>query len=136
MHGGESMNKKRNPIYRPTRLLPILLAILAFSAMSVSVWASKTDSGNAISGTVRLTATTKVGNTQLAAGEYKFTADENEAKFQKGNKVVAQVPCTLKPLSFMPKTTAFVTENGGISEIQVSGSEMAIEFPTARSSGN
>lgn len=136
MHGGESMNKKRIPVNRPTHLLLTFLAILAFSAMSVSVWANKTDPGNAVSGTIRLTAVTKVGNTQLAAGEYKFIADENEAKFQKGNKVVAQIPCTLKPLSFMPKATVYVTENGGISEIQVSGSEMAIEFSTGRSSGN
>jgi hypothetical protein len=33
----------------------------------------------------------------------------------------------------MPKTTAFVTGNDGISGIQVSGSEMAIEFSTGRS---
>jgi hypothetical protein len=128
MHGGESMNKKRIPVNRRGRLLPIFLAILAFSAMTVSVWANKTDPGNTVSATIRLSAATKVGNTQLAAGEYKVIADENQAKFQKGNKVVAQIPCTLKPLSFMPKATVFVTENGGISEIQVSGSEMAIEF--------
>ena len=130
------MTKKNIPINRPARLLRIFLTILAFSAMSVSVWANKTDPGNTVSGTIRVTATTKVGNTQLAAGEYKVIADENQAKFQKGNKVVAQVPCTLKPLSFMPKATAFVTQNGGISEIQVSGSEMAIEFSTGPSSGN
>jgi hypothetical protein len=130
------MTKKNIPVNRPARLLRIFLTILAFSAMSVSVWANKTDPGNTVSGTIRVTATTKVGNAQLAAGEYKVIADENQAKFQKGNKVVAQVPCTLKPLSFMPKTTAFVTDNGGISEIQVSGSEMAIEFSTVRSSGN
>ena len=130
------MTKKSIPVNRPTRLLRIFLAILAFSAMSVSVWANKTDPGNAVSGTIKLSAATKVGNARLAAGEYKVIADENQAKFQKGNKVVAQVPCTLKPLSFMPMTTAFVTENGGISEIQVSGSEMAIEFSTGGSSGN
>jgi len=130
------MKKQGIPVNRPIRLLTIFLAILAFSVMSVSVWASKTDPGNTVSGTIRLTAATKVGNTQLAAGEYKFIADESQAKFQKGNKVVAQVPCTLKPLSFMPKITAFVTDNGGISEIQVSGSEMAVEFSTGRSSGN
>jgi hypothetical protein len=130
MHGGESMNKKRIPVNRPSRLLPIFLAILSFSAMTVSVWANKTDPGNTVSTTIRLSAATKVGNTQLAAGEYKVIADENQAKFQKGNKVVAQIPCTLKPISFMPKATAFLTENGSISEIQVSGSEMAIEFST------
>ncbi len=130
------MDKERIPASRRGRLLPIFLAVLAISAMSASVWANKAGSGNTITATIRLSAATKVGNTQLAAGEYKVIADENQAKFQKGNKVVAQVPCTLKPLSFMPKETLFVTENGGISEIQVSGSEMAIEFPTGRSSGN
>jgi len=130
------MTKKSIPINGPTRLLRIFLAILAFSAMSVSVWANKTDLSNAVSGTIKLSAAMKVGDAQLAAGVYKVIADENEAKFQKDNKVVAQIPCTLKPLSFMPKTTALVTENGSIAEIQVSGNEMAIEFSSGRSSGN
>jgi hypothetical protein len=130
------MTKKSISVNGPTRMLRIFVAILAFSAMSVSVWANKTDPGNAVSGTIRLSTATKVGNARLAAGEYKIIADENQAKFQKGNKVMAEIPCTLKPLSFMPKTTAFVMENGGISEIQVSGSEMAIEFSTGGSSGN
>jgi hypothetical protein len=136
MHGGEFMTKKSIPVNMPTRLLGIFLAILVFSVMSVSVWANKTDPGNAVSGTIRLSEATKVGNAQLTAGTYKVIADENQAKFQLGNKLVAQIPCTLKPLSFMPKTTAYVLENGGISEIQVSGSEMAIEFSIGRSSGN
>lgn len=130
------MNKERISANGLGRLLAILLAILAISAIGTSVWASKNDPGNTVSATIKLSAATKVGNTQLAAGEYKVIADENQAKFQKGSKVVAQVPCTLKPLSFMPKETVFVTENGGISEIQVSGNEMAIEFPTARPSSN
>jgi len=130
------MSNKRIPVNRPGRLLPIILAIVAISAMSVPVWANKADPGNTISATIKLSAATKVGNTQLAAGEYKVIADENQAKFQKGSQVVAKVPCTLKPLSFMPKATVFVTENGSISEIQVSGNEMAIEFSSGRSSGN
>lgn len=122
------MKRTRIAINWLGRLLPIFLAILVISAMTVPVWATKVDTGNTISATIKLSAATKVGNTQLTAGEYKVIADQNQAKFQKGGKVVAQVPCTLKPLSFMPKETMFVVENGGLSEIQVSGNEMAIAF--------
>jgi len=130
------MKKGRIPVNGSRHVFAIFLALATIFVMSVSVWANKADPGSTISATIKLSAPTKVGNTQLAAGQYKVTADENQAKFQKGNKVVAEVPCTLKPLSFMPHETTFVTENGRIVEIQVSGNEMGIEFSTGRSSGN
>jgi len=118
------------------RMFPIFLAIVALSAMSVSVWAKTGNSSNAISATIKLATATKVGNTQLAAGEYKVIADANQAKFQKGNKVVAQVPCTLKELPFMPHATVFVLDHDSIAEIQVSGTTQAIEFSSALSAGS
>jgi hypothetical protein len=123
--------KKGFAVKKFHRLFSILFAIVAISAMSASLWA---DSG-AISATIKFGSATKIGDTQLAAGQYKVTADENGAKFQKGNKVVAQVPCELKPLSFMPRETVYVVEHGSVSEIQVSGSEMAIDFSTVPSPG-
>ena len=80
------------------RSLPLFLAIMALTAMSVSVWA-KNDSGDTITTNVKLTATTTVGTTQLAPGDYKVIADGSKAKFQQGNKVVAEIPCTLKDFS-------------------------------------
>ena len=113
------------------RSLPLLLAIMALTAMSVSVWA-KNDSGDTITTNLKLTATTTVGTTQLAPGDYKVIADASKAKFQLGNKVVAEVPCTLKDLSSKTNETTFVLDNNRMTEIQVSGKTKAIEFSTGQ----
>ena len=109
------------------RSLAIFLAIMALTAMSVSVWA-KNDSGDTITITVRLTATTTVGTTKLAPGNYKVTADGSKAKFQQGSKVVAEVPCTLKDFSGKIIDTSLVIDHDQLTEIQVSGKTKAIEF--------
>ena len=67
------------------RLFPIFLAIMIVGAMSVSVWA-KSDSGDSITATIKLTATTTVGTTQLAPGDYKVVAEGNQAKFEQGTR--------------------------------------------------
>jgi hypothetical protein len=109
------------------RSLPLFLAIMALTAMSVSVWA-KNDSGDTITANVKLTATTMVGTTKLPAGEYKVIADGSKAKFQQGNKVVAEVPCTLKDFTGKINETTFVLDHDQLTEIQVSGKTKAIEF--------
>ena len=109
------------------RSLPIFLAIMALTAMSVSVWA-KNDSGDTITTSVKLTATTTVGTTTLAPGEYKVIADGSKAKFEQGGKVVAEIPCTLKDFSGKINATTFILDNDKLTEIQVSGKTKAIEF--------
>jgi hypothetical protein len=109
------------------RLLPLFLAIMALTTVSVSVLA-KNDSGDTITANLKLTATTTVGTTQLAAGEYKVIADGSKAKFQQGNKVVAEVPCTLKDFNGKINETTFVLDNNKLTEIQVAGKTKAIEF--------
>ena len=115
----------------PRRSLPTFLAIMALTAMSVSVWA-KNDSGDTITANVKLTATTNIGSTKLAPGEYKVIADGSKAKFQQGSKVVAEVPCTLKDFTGKVNETTFIIDRDQLIEIQVSGKTKAIEF----SSGN
>lgn len=105
----------------------MFLAIMALTAMSVSVWA-KNDSGDTITANVKLTATTTVGTTKLAPGNYKVIADGSKAKFQLGNKVVAEVPCTLKDFTGKINETSFVIDHDQLTEIQVSGKTKAIEF--------
>jgi hypothetical protein len=100
---------------------------MALSAMSVSVWA-KNDSGDTITTNVKLTAPTTVGTTKLAPGEYKVIADGSKAKFEQGNKVIAEVPCTLKDFAGKINETTFVIDNNQMTEIQVSGKSKAIEF--------
>jgi len=109
------------------RSLPILLAIMALSAMTVSVWA-KNDSGDTITAKLKLTATTTVGTTQLAPGEYKVIADGSKAKFEQGSKVVAEIPCTLKDSNGKVNETTFIIDNNKLTEIQVSGKTKTIEF--------
>ena len=109
------------------RSLPLFLAIMALTAMSVSVWA-KNDSGDTITANLKLTATTMVGTTKLAPGEYKVIADGSKAKFSQGSKVVAEIPCTLKDFAGKINETTFVIDNNKLTEIQVSGKTKAIEF--------
>jgi len=109
------------------RSLPIFLAIMALSSMSVSLWA-KNDSGDTITANVKFSSTTNIGSTKLAPGEYKITADGSKAKFQKGNKVVAEVPCTLKDFTGKINETTYLIDHDQLTEIQVSGKSKAIEF--------
>jgi hypothetical protein len=109
------------------RSLPLFLAIMALSVMSVSVWA-KNDSGDTITTNLKLTATTTIGSTQLAPGDYKVVADGSKAKFQQGSKVVAEIPCTLKDFSGKINQTTFVIDNNKLTEIQVAGKSKSIEF--------
>ena len=113
------------------RLLSIFVAIVALAVMSVSVWA-KNDAGDTLTANVKLTATTTVGSTKLAPGNYKVVVEGSKAKFEQGSKVAAEVPCTLKDLTGKINETAFVLDRDQLTEIQVAGKSKAIEF----SSGN
>jgi hypothetical protein len=109
------------------RLLPVVLAIVALTTIGASAWA-KNDSGDTITTNLKLTSATNVGTTQIAAGEYKVVADASKAKFMQGNKVVAEVPCTLKEFSGKINQTTFIIDHDKLTEIQVSGKTKAIEF--------
>jgi hypothetical protein len=113
------------------RWLPIFLAIISVTAMSVSVWA-KSDSGKAITASIRLLATTNIGATKLAPGQYKVTAEGTKATFERGNKVVAEVPCTLKDFPGKIKETIFIMDHNQMTEIQVSGKTKTIDFSSGK----
>ena len=85
-----------------------------------------------ITAAIKFTKTVKVANTDIAPGDYKITATGGQLTFEdKGqHKVVAQVPCSLKDLSYTPKGTTFTVDgNGRLSEIAVGGKKKAIEIP-------
>lgn len=113
------------------RWLPIFLAIIAVTATSISVRA-KNDSGDTITANIILLAPTSIGATKLAPGKYKVTADASKAKFQQGDKIVAEVPCTLKDFSGKIKETTFVTDHDQLTEIQVAGKTKTIEFSSGQ----
>jgi hypothetical protein len=100
---------------------------MALATMSVSVWA-KNDAGDSLSTKLKLTATTMIGSTKLAPGDYKVTVEGNKAKFEQGNKVVAEVPCTVKDSNVKINETTFILDKDQLSEIQVAGKSKAIDF--------
>ena len=109
------------------RLLPLFLAIMALTTMSVSLWA-KNDAGDSITANIKLNVTTNVGSTKLAPGSYKVVADGSKAKFEQGNQVVAEVPCTLKDFTGKIIDTTFIVDHDQMTEIQVAGKSKTIEF--------
>jgi hypothetical protein len=119
--------KQGESIFMSRRSLPLVFAMMALCAMSVSV-SAKNDSGDSVTANIKLTAATTIGTTQLAAGEYKVTADGSKAKFQQGGKVVAEIPCTLKDSTGKVNETTFIIDNNKLTEIQISGKSKMIEF--------
>jgi hypothetical protein len=109
------------------RWFPTILGILVLSALSITAWA-KNESSEALTASIKLTAATNVGSTKLEPGDYKVVVDGGKAKFQKGNKDVAEVPCTVKDLSIKINNTTFVIDHDQITEIQVAGKSKAIEL--------
>lgn len=109
------------------RLFPLFLAIFAMAAMSVSLWA-KNESADALTTNVKLTATTTIGSTKLAPGDYKVVVEGGKAKFEQGSKVAAEIPCTLKDFSGKINQTTFIIDNNQLTEIQVAGKNKAIDF--------
>jgi len=100
---------------------------MALTTMSVSLWA-KNDAGDSITANIKLNVTTNVGSTKLAPGNYKVVADGSKAKFEQGNKVVAEVPCTLKDFTGKIIDTTFIVDHDQMTEIQVAGKSKTIEF--------
>lgn len=97
------------------------------AAMSVSLWA-KNESADALTTNVKLTATTTIGSTKLAPGDYKVIVEGGKAKFEQGSKVAAEIPCTLKDFSGKINQTTFIIDNNQLTEIQVAGKNKAIDF--------
>jgi hypothetical protein len=109
------------------RLFTVFLAIIALAVMTLPALA-KPNSNATIKATFDILSTMKVGSTTLAPGHYDVVVEGNQAKFERGGKTVAEVPCTLKNQSTKAQHTQLTGDNGQLSEIQVSGKTQAIEF--------
>ena len=117
------------------RLLPLFITAAMFVVITIPSWA-KSSSNGSISVTITLTEKATVNNTTLAPGDYKVVAEGNKATIEKGGKVVAEVPCTLKTLSNKAPQTAATVDHGNLTEILASGKTEAIEFSSNQNSGN
>lgn len=115
----------------------VLLAFVCAMVLAVVAspsWAKK--DSNALKTTIHLLSTTTITNTTLAPGDYNVVEEANQAKFEKDGKVVAEVPCTLKPLSSKAQQSEFYLNNNRLTEIQISGKTEAIDFPANQHAGD
>ena len=117
--------------FRPRNFHPhriVFFFILAVGVTGVHGWAQS----DTITATIKFARSVKVANADIAAGDYKVTATGAQVTFEDKatHKVVAQVPCSLKDLSYTAKGTTFTVDgNGRLSEIEVGGKKKAIEIP-------
>ena len=117
------------------RLLPLYVTAAMLVLIAIPSRA-KTNSSSSVSVTITLAVPATVNNTTLAPGDYKVVAEGNKATIEKGGKVVAEVPCTLKTLSNKAPQTAATVDHGRLTEILASGKTEAIEFSSDQNSGN
>jgi hypothetical protein len=116
----------------------IFVSFVAIAALALITLPARANSNSnaTIKATFDVTATTKVGSTTLEPGQYEVQVEGTQAKFLRGRKTVAEVPCTVKELSSKAQQTGFQVDNGQITEIDISGRTQAIAFSASASSGN
>lgn len=76
---------------------------------------------------IELYSPARVGNTALPAGQYQLIVDDKMATFEKGKKVLAEIPYQLIRIA-KPATDAVLFDKGELAEIEFAGKSMAIEF--------
>jgi hypothetical protein len=103
----------------------LLLAVLAFS---FPAWAAP------MKKTIHIQQSLQAGETTLAPGDYNLTVDGNEATFERGNKVVAKVSCTVKDTGSKNSQNAVLYVNGAITEIRLAGQSQVVTFVPVTSS--
>ena len=117
------------------RFFSLFIVAAVLTLVTIPSWA-KNNSAGSLSATVELYSTTTINNTTLTPGQYRITAEGNQAKFEKNGKTVAEAPCTIKTLSNKAAQTQFIVDHDHLQEIQISGKTEAIEFSSSGSSGN
>jgi hypothetical protein len=117
------------------RMFSLFITAAMFMVTTTPSWA-KNNSPGSISVTITLNEKASLNNTILDPGDYKVVAEGNKATIEKGGKVVAEVPCTLKTLSNKSLFTSATVDHGRLTEILASGKTEAIEFSSDQNSGN
>jgi len=106
------------------RALKYFSATLAFAVVTLPVWARP----ESLKSTIVVSSPLKVGSSTLAPGHYDVIAEGNQAKFEHGGKVVAEVSYTLKTLPSKAHGDEFIVDHDQITEIQFAGKTQAIDF--------
>jgi hypothetical protein len=97
--------------------------LIGFAALGIGI----ASAGSAYK--VELAQTTKVGGTELKAGEYKVEVQGNKAIFKSGKDVVAQSPATVENAKQKYSYTAVSTNASKLESISVGGTTMKIVLP-------
>jgi hypothetical protein len=101
------------------------LAALAFSLISLPVWAAHSDSVS-----WQLHETTTIGNAQVQPGNYLFRAEEGQSDLQiiQDGKVIVKVPCSWTHLTKKAPESEIRILNNQMTQVQFAGRREAIQF--------
>ena len=89
------------------RVLSRGLVLVAALALSFPAWAAP------VKKTIHVQRQLHVGDATLSPGDYTIKVDGNEATFERGNKVVAKVPCTVQDTGTKNSQDAVIYGNYG-----------------------
>ena len=101
------------------------LAALAFSLITLPVWAAHSDSFS-----WEVHEPTTIGNAQVKPGNYLFRAEEGQSELQiiQDGKVIARVPCHWTHLPAKASSSEVKTLDNQIIQLQFAGRREAIQF--------
>ena len=101
------------------------LIALAFSLISLPVWAAHSDSMS-----WELHETTTIGSAQVQPGNYLFRAEEGQSELQilQDGKVIAKVPCSWTHLTRKAPASEIEILNNQMIHVQFAGRREAIQF--------
>jgi hypothetical protein len=101
------------------------LAALAFSLISLPVWAAHSGSMS-----WELHETTTIGGAQIKPGNYLFRAEEGQSELQiiQDGKVIAKVPCSWTHLTTKAPESEVQILNNQMIQVQFAGRREAIQF--------
>jgi len=101
------------------------LAALAFSLISLPVWAAHSDSLS-----YELHESTTIGTAQVKPGNYLFRAEEGQSELQilQDGRVIAKVPCSWTHLTKKAPESEIQILNNQMIQIQFAGRREAIQF--------
>ena len=98
-------------------------ALLAVTALAVPAFAKP------VVKTINLSQSSKIGNSSLASGEYKFLIDENKVTIMKGKKTMAETQGRWEERNTKSAyDSVLVGEDGQVKEVRFSGQKRVFVF--------
>lgn len=105
---------------KTVRIIQILAVILGL-ALAIPAMADTISKG------ITLYNPTKLGGTELKAGDYWLLFDGAKVTIKKGKKVVAEAKAEWVEMKTASQGDAIIVDNGAISEIRIGGRKRVIK---------